>query len=139
LLISPADRGALFVGKWLAGYFFACLVAAFVLPALVVTWALPTDHLLALAGVLALGLVGWMATGTLLGAVAVSTRAREVLLPVLLFPLVLPLVLPAVNATATVLAGGPLQELVAPLVLVAAYDLIFLVLGFLLFSYTVEG
>jgi heme ABC exporter ATP-binding subunit CcmA/heme exporter protein CcmB len=139
LLVSPIDRGALFAGKWLAGYGFAFLVGALLVPAfavlleLRVSWA----QLAGLVGVLALGLAGWSAAGVLLGGMAVNTRAREVLLPVLLYPLVLPLVIPAVQATAIVLSGAPLSEAVGPLALIAAYDIVFLVLGFLFLSHVV--
>jgi heme exporter protein A len=139
LLLSPADRGALFVAKWLGGLIFGGVVAAVLLP-LVAAWlGLPARSLAALAGVLLLGLVGWVAAGTLLAAMAASTRTRELLLPVLLFPLVLPLLMPAVLASGQVIQGQPPAAWVQPLVLMAAYDVIFFVLGFLLFPVVVEG
>lgn len=139
LLLSPADRGALFTAKWLAGLVFSVLVAGFLLPLFVVWLGLPVQGLWNLAVVLLLGLAGWVAAGTLMAAMAASTRAREVLLPVLLYPLVLPLLIPAVHASARAIEGQPLTGLAAPLLLMAAYDLIFFVLGFLLFPYVVEG
>jgi heme exporter protein A len=139
LLASPADRGGLYLGKWLAGYVFSLVVAAVLLPAFVVLLNLPPVAVLPLAGVVALGLVGWQAAGTLTGALAVSARAREVLLPVLLFPVVLPLLIAAVQASAGVLAGTPVRELAAPLALMTAYSVIFLVVGFLLYPVIVEA
>jgi len=139
LLASPADRGALFVGKWLSGYAFSLLVAALLLPAFVALLAIRVAPpvLAALGAVVALGLVGWVAAGVLLAAMTTATRAREVLLPVLLYPLVLPLVVPAVQAAGSVLAGGG-AGLAAALVLIAAYDVVFCVLGFLLYGRVLE-
>jgi heme exporter protein B len=83
--------------------------------------------------------VGWQAAGTLMGALSVSARAREVLLPVLLFPVVLPLLIAAVQAAAGVLAEAPLADLAAPLALMVAYGVIFLIAGFLLYPVIVEA
>jgi heme exporter protein A len=139
LLLSPADRSGLFVGKFAAGYLFSLVVAAVLLPAFVVLLNLSPAVVVPLAGVVGLGLVGWQAAGTLAGALAVSTRAREVLLPVLLFPITLPLVIAAVKASAGVVAGQPMAELAAPLALMASYGVIFLVLGFLLYPLVMEN
>ena len=140
LAVSPVDRGAVFAGKWLAAYLFSMLVAAILLPTLVVLMGLTLtgSTVLALGAIAAAALAGWSATGVMLGTVAVSARAREVLLPVLLYPLVLPLVVPAVNASGAVIRGEPASALVAPIVLILAYDVIFWVMGFLLFEYVME-
>ena len=141
LRMAPVDRGSIFLGKWLSGYALGLLVAVGLLPAGVVWLGIPVDRLPALAMVVALGMVGWVAAGTLLSAMAVGTRAREVLLPVLLFPVVLPLIIPCVQFTSTLLSpppvAGPSQVL--PLALVLAFDVIFLVLGFLLLPFVVEA
>ena len=139
LLLAPIDRAALFFGKWLSGWLFSLIVAACVLVTSVAWLNVPPDRLPALAGVLALGMAGWVAAGTLLGMVAMNTRAREVLLPVLLYPAVLPLAIPAVRLTGIVMAAGGEGGGTWPLLaLVAAFDVIFLVLGFLLFPFVVE-
>ncbi|MCE7938585.1 MAG: hypothetical protein DYG90_08395 [Chloroflexi bacterium CFX6] len=91
-------------------------------------------------GCVALGLAGWAAAGTLMAAVAVATRAREVLLPLVLFPTVLPLLIPAVQATTVLLGLDDGGTVLWPLVtLMAACDVLFVVLGFLLFPIVVEG
>ncbi len=139
LVLAPIDRGAIFLGKWLSGWLFSLAVAACLLLVCTAWLNLPPARLPALMGVLALGLVGWGAAGTLLAAMAASTRAREVLLPVLLYPVVLPLVIPAVRLTELVLAteGAPAADLWPLVTLIAAYDVILMVLGFLLFPYVV--
>ncbi len=139
LQASPADRGGLFLGKWLAGYVFSLLLAAVLLPAFAVLLNLPLGALPGLAGVVALGLVGWQAAGTLMGTLAVTARAREVLLPVLLFPVVLPLLIAAVQASSGILTGLPLADYAPALALVGGYGIIFLVLGFLLYPVILES
>jgi heme exporter protein A len=141
LMVAPIDRGAIFVGKWLSGYALSLVLAAGLLPAGLVWLGIPASRMVGLAGIVALGLVGWVAAGTLVAAMAVASRAREVLLPVLLFPLVLPLILPAVEASALLLAPrvGDGPNLVPHLALIAAFDVIFLVLGFLLLPFVAEA
>jgi len=137
ILVSPIDRGAIFAGKWTAAYLFALLVAVMLLPFLVVLLELRITpmQVLETGVVLALGLAGWTAAGVLFGAMAVSTRAREVLLPVLLYPMVLPLVIPAVQATGLVFDGSGLAAAAGPLGLIVAFDAVFWVLGFLFLSH----
>ncbi len=141
LRLAPIDPAAIFGGKWLAGYLMGLIVAAGLLPAAVVWLGIPAGRLPALAGLVALGLIGWVAAGTLTAAMAVGTRAREVLLPVLLFPVVLPLVIAIVQATDLLLVPPPdlAFRWQAPLIFIAAFDLIFLVLGFLLLPFVLEA
>jgi heme exporter protein A len=137
MLASPADRGAVFLGKYLSGYAFALAVALPLMVAITILLGLPAGPLLGLAAIVGLGLVGWVAAGTMIAALTTRTRAREVLLPVVLFPLVLPLVIACVEASAAVVAGG--RSLASALALVGAYDVVFLVLAYLLFPAIVEG
>lgn len=139
LLVSPADRGALFLGKWLAGFFFALFVSIALFAALAVLFAVPSVDLSVLGATLVLGLAGWVAAGTLMSGMAVSTRAREVLLPIILFPLALPLVVPAVGASTVAFGLAPAVDLASSLALMAAYDVVYMVTGFLFFSHVVEG
>jgi heme exporter protein B len=87
--------------------------------------------------VLFLGNLGFAALATLFAAIAVRTRAREVLLPVLLLPLLVPVLIGAVKATEHVLAGG-LAQAGDALGVLAAFDVIFTVAGWLLFAYVVR-
>jgi heme exporter protein B len=68
----------------------------------------------------------------------VRTRAREVMLPLLLLPLVVPIFIGGVKVTARVLAGKPLADVAQWLNLIGAFDFIFLVVGWLVFEYAVE-
>ena len=86
-----------------------------------------------------LGTIGIAAVGTLLSAIAVNTKAREVMLPVLLFPIILPVVISAVKVTAGILDGIPLGDLAHWLRFLIAFDVIFLVVSYMTFDYVVQG
>jgi len=136
LLLLPVDRSALYLGKMLTNTLFMFLVEAITLPVYVVLFDLPLPPLLLL--VVFLGTVGFAAVGTLFAAMTVHTRAREVLLPVLLFPIVVPVIVAAVKLSAGLLDGVPLGEMVHWLRLLVAFDVIFLAVAYMTFDYVVE-
>jgi len=140
LLLTPGDKSAIYLGK-LAGNVLVMIVVEVVLLALfAVFFALDfTPVLPGLAAVLALGTLGLASVGTLFGAVTAQMRARELLFPVLLLPAVVPVLLSSVSATQTVLAGEPLADAAAWLKLLAAADLVYLVVGVLTFEFVLEG
>ena len=76
--------------------------------------------------------------GTLLAAMAVHTRAREVMLPVLLFPVSLPVVLAAVRVSQGLLAGVEWSRISAAFSLLVTYNVIFLAIAYMTFDYLVE-
>lgn len=140
LVLTPGDKSAIYLGK-LAGNVLVMIVVEVVLLALfAVFFAIDfTPFLPRLAAVLALGTLGLASVGTLFGAVTAQMRARELLFPVLLLPAVVPVLLASVSATQTVLAGEPLAEAAAWLKLLAAADLVYLVVGVLTFEFVLEG
>jgi heme exporter protein B len=90
------------------------------------------------AAAVALGLAGWSAAGILLAAVASAARTRDVLLPVVLYPLMLPLIPPAVRA-AEAAFGGDAGGLAVALGLLAAFDVVYVVVGWLAFPVVAEA
>ncbi len=137
-VLSPADPGALFIGKWLSGLALGCVVAAVLASASIVFLNAPTIPVAALGVVTLAGLSGWVAAATLVAAMVAGARSREALAPLILLPLATPLVIAAVEATAAVLAGAGLREMAPVLTLLGAYDVIFLVAGFLAYGYVLE-
>jgi heme exporter protein B len=136
LLLAPIDRGALFVAKLLVNLALLGVVELVALPAFVGLYNL-SPRPGALLAVVALGTLGFATVGTLFAAVAANTRAREALLPLLLFPVLVPVIIGAVKATGEGLPGA------APdgppwLGLLVAFDAIFLALGYVLFEYVIE-
>ena len=140
LVLTPGDKSAIYLGK-LAGNVLVMVVVEVVLVALfAVFFAIDfTPFLPGLAAVLALGTLGLASVGTLFGAVTAQMRARELLFPVLLLPAVVPVLLASVSATRAVLAGEPLADAAAWLKLLAAADLVYLVVGVLTFEFVLEG
>lgn len=138
LLLTPVDRSAIYLGKMLGNVLFITVVEIIILPIFMVLFNLPAEVLPPLLGVIILGTIGFAGVGTLFSAIAVHTRAREVLLPILLFPVVIPVLLAAVKLTAAILDGVPFAEVRNWFSLLVAFDLIFLALSFILFDYVME-
>jgi heme exporter protein B len=139
LLLYPGDRKAIFVGKLLANFAFVLLVEAFVLPLAAIFYHLPLlDPFPGLVGVILLGTFGFVTLGTFYAAVASRVRAREVLLPLLLFPMLIPLLVASVEATTALLAGDPMGDVGMWVRLLIAFDLIFFVAALFAFEYVIE-
>ena len=137
LLLAPMDRSAIFFGKALGNLVFMVIVEIILLP----LFSALFDVELLQTGVLvvtALGTVGYAAVGTLLAAIAVNTRAREVMLPILLLPLVIPALISAVQATGSLVEGGTMTEVGGWVRLLVIYDLIIVAVSMLTFEYIVE-
>jgi heme exporter protein B len=111
-----------------------------VLPLFAVLFTLELWHLLpSLMLYIFLGTCGFCVVGVLFSAVTLKARARELLLPLLLFPLMIPILLATVRTMEIILRSGDFQELLPWLRLLVGFDVIFLVLGFLLFESVLDG
>jgi len=88
--------------------------------------------------VILLGSVGYVAVGTLLSTMAVQTRTRDVMLPILLFPLVIPVLISAIKGSSGFLEGLEMVEIIPWLNLLIVYDVIFIAVAFMVFDYVVE-
>jgi len=137
LLLAPVDRVAIYFGKVAANLAFLGIVVAVVLPVYSVLYNVNL-FVPGLLGVIALGSIGYVAVGTLLAAMAVQARTRDLLLPILLFPVVLPVLIPAVRASTAILQGVPLEEVEIWIRLLIVYDVVFLVVAWWVFDYVVE-
>jgi heme exporter protein B len=138
LLLTPVDRSAIYLGKMLGNLLFIGVVEIIILPIFIVLFNLSAAHLPLLLGAMILGTIGFAGVGTLLSAMAVHTRARDVLLPILLFPVVIPVMLASVKLTSAILDGLPFADVQNWFSLLVAFDLIFLVLSVILFDYVTE-
>jgi len=138
LLLAPMDRSAIYFGKMLGNLIFICTIEALILPIFSVLFDLNLIQPSLLLTIF-LGTVGFAGVGTLLSAIAVNTRAREVMLPVLLFPIILPVVIAATKATGGILDGLPLGDIAHWLRFLVAFDIIFLVVSYMTFDFVVQG
>lgn len=139
LLAAPVDREAIYLGKMLANLAFVAVVQAVSLPAVALLYNVPVGaYALPLVGVVALAAIGLVAVGTLFSAMAVNTRLAELLLPLLALPFFVPVILPAAQATARLMSGRAVSEVADYLKLLAAFDIVFLVVCTLAYPYTLE-
>lgn len=137
LLLSPVDRSAIYFGKAIGNLVFMLLVEAIVLPVYSVLYSVNLLQA-GLLLVIVLGSVGYTAVGTLLASMAVQTRTRDILLPILLFPLAVPVLIAAVKASAGFLEQIPSAEILPWLNILIVYDIIFTAVAFMVFDYIVE-
>jgi heme exporter protein B len=91
-----------------------------------------------LALIFLIGTLGFTAVGTLLSAIAVNTKMREVLLPLILFPVILPVLINAVEATGIVLNRGDYGALKLPMTIMSAFTIVFVTIAYLLFEHVLE-
>lgn len=138
LLLLPASARGLYYGKAVANWAQLALLGVALVPVMVVLYDAGTLRLLSLLGVILLGTAGLSAPGTLYAAMTAQTRARQTLLPLLLFPLVVPVLLAAVKATSLLILGDPMEQLRPWATLLVAFDVIHWSLGGLLFGLVVE-
>lgn len=135
LLLAPIPRPAIYLGKTLGTLLFLSLVECALVLEVAVLFNLDLRHTWpVLAALLALGSIGFAATGNLFAAMGVRTGARDMVLAVALFPIIAPTLLSGVVATRELLGGAPLHELWGWIRILAAFDILFVTAGALLFE-----
>lgn len=139
LMLSPVDPAAIFAGKTLANFCYLWVLELVVFPAFVLFFDVPVGNLL--PGILLVALaanVGLASAGTLLGAASQYVRARELLLPLMLFPIVLPLILGAIRLTGSLLDGAGLAPQAQWFMLMGTFDVALPAIGAVVFEYVVN-
>lgn len=140
LLLSPLDRGALFLAKTAFNLILMLLVEIVVIPLFWILFNLDSWNLLPQIFLVSLlGTVGFCGLGTMMAAVTLRARARELLLPLVLFPLMIPVILATIRCMETILRMGEFGEALPWLRLLLGFDVIFLTLGVLLFDHVIES
>ncbi len=137
LLLAPVDRSAIYFGKMISNLAFMLTVEVIILPVYSVLYNVNLFQP-GLLMVILLGSIGYSGVGTLLAAMSVQTRTRDILLPILLFPVIIPVLLAAVKASSGFLEGVEISEIILPINLLIVYDIIFISLAFMFFEYIVE-
>ena len=138
LLLLPAGQRALYYGKAIANWLQLSLLGMALLPVMVVLYDAEIPRVGALIGIVLLGSAGLSAPGTLYAAMASQARAKQTLLPLLLFPLVVPVLLASVKASSLLLSGDPMGQVRSWATLLISFDLIYWSLCGLLFDRIVE-
>jgi len=138
LILSPLDRGALYIGKLVAAFIFMALAEAAAVVLMVLFFNLDFDaRLLRLAPIIALGALGFSALSTLLAAISGRIRGGDLLLPLIAVPMFVPALIAGVKASGAALSGAPFDAFAQWLKILIAFDVIFLAVGFLLFEHVV--
>jgi len=137
LLSCPISREVIYVGKMLSSLLFMLIIEAIALPifAFLFNLSVLSPQLITITF---LTTVGFASVGTLFSALAVNTRAREMVLPILFLPIVVPLIISAVKASGLVLSGESWGGLSSWLRIIGAFDIIFLVASYLVFAFVIE-
>ncbi|MCL4820729.1 MAG: heme exporter protein CcmB [Vicinamibacteria bacterium] len=138
LLLLPVPPTILFYAKALANTLQLALLGAVLVPVAIVLYGAETARPLALFGLLVLGAAGLAAPGTLYATMTARARAKQTLLPLLLFPLVVPVLIAATKASSLLILGDPMRQLAAWLTLLAAFCGIYWTLCGLMFGLIVE-
>jgi heme exporter protein B len=138
--LAPIDRTALFAAKAAALLVYLLLLELIVVPVFAIFFLDSAAALPPLVAVMLLADLGLAATGTLISSMAVHSRARDLLVPLVLLPLIVPLMIAATGASEPLLGmGGPSYERFGTwLAVLGLYDLVFLLVGYAVFDFLVE-
>lgn len=138
LLLLPSSPPVLYYGKVIANWIRLTILGVALLPLTVVLYDAGTLALPKLFLIIVLGAAGLSAPGTLYAAMTSQLKAKQTLLPLLLFPLIVPALLASVKATSLVIGGDPMQQGGSWITLLVAFDLIYWSLCGLLYGRVIE-
>jgi len=139
LMLTPTDRTLIYAGKMISNTIFVFLVGLIIVPLFVIFFNYNfLETLVPLIPVILLGSIGFVSVGTLFSAMALNTRLREVLLPILLFPIIIPVIVSAVKLSGLALEGKSILEAESSLKLLIAFDIIFVTACSVMFEYVLE-
>ena len=139
ILLSPIPRDAIYLGKVVANFLLLTAVTVLIFGVFAIFFGLQFGgHPLALAGVVLLGILGFVAIGTLFSAISAGTTMGDTLLPILVFPVLIPVVIYGVSATSRLFQGLPVSEVDGNIRIMGAFAVVALAAGAVLFRYVVE-
>ena len=134
LMMCPVGRDLVYLGKMLGTFLFVLLVELIMLPIFAVIFNLPLFEP-GLWIITLMATFGFASVGATFSAIAVNTKAKEILLPILFFPIAAPVIIAAAEATRAVLAGDSIGDYSRWLQLMAVFDVMFVVIGSITFDF----
>ena len=137
LLLCPVTRDVIYFGKLLGIFLFMLVAEVILLPVFAILYNLDVFEI-GMFVIMTLTTLGFAGIGTLFSAIAVNTRSREMMLPMLLLPLASPIIIAAVESTRIVLDGGTWSEIGQWWQLILAFDVIFLIASSFVFGSVLE-
>lgn len=139
MMLTPADRTAIYFGKLLSNILFLSVMEAFILPVFMIFFNVDIlSHLGSLLIVVILGSLGFCALGTLLSSLATNLKTREIMLPILLYPLSVPIVIGSVRMTTQVMAGESLADMMNWIGLISCFDIIYIGVSIMTIDHILE-
>jgi heme exporter protein B len=139
VLLALHDSSALFIAKMLAQMVYLLIVGLCILPLCGIWFHIDFIACIGDIGIVfVLGILGLSIVGTLFAMITLHTRAREVMLPMLFLPVSVPLTIASVYATAQLIAGMTLRDIVDYISLIGVFDIVFFTLVLLVFDHIVE-
>ena len=139
IMITPIDRGAIYLGKLISNAIFMLLMEIFILPFFSLLFNIPLLFILPKLLLLNIvGTIGFSSVGTILSAIAANTRMREVLLPILLFPVIVPLLIGVVEGTSILLRNLEMGGYYNWLKILVVFDTVFIVVSYWIFDQVLE-
>lgn len=138
LLLFPVPRASIFLGKLLANWLYMTLLGLVIVPVTAVFFNVTLKRLPLLILVIVLGTLGFALVATFYAALTANLRARESLLPVLMFPVVVPVIQRSVFATAEIIGQGDISFILGHVQILLAFDLVYFVVCTALFHFVTE-
>lgn len=139
LILTPADRTAIYFGKLISNLIFLMVMEIFILPLFMVFFNVDLIPFLGpLLVVIFIGTLGFCAIGTLLSSLASNLKTREIMLPILLYPLIVPVMIAVVRMTGQILDGQSLGTMMNWVGLTLAFDIVFIGVSILTIDHILE-
>ena len=137
MMLCPVDRAVIYWGKLISSCVFMLIVAFIITPIFLVLFNLPL-FLPELALIIFLATLGFAAIGTLFSALAINTRSRDVMLPILFLPTVVPVIVAAVKATDIILKSRSWEDMLIWLQLLIIFDIVYMTVSTLVFEHVIQ-
>ncbi len=139
LMLAPLDRSSIYFGKMIGNLVLMLVAETFIIPIFIVLFNINVmDRFFWQTAALLLGTVGFITVGTLIAAMSVNLRAREMLGPILMLPVVAPVVIAAVQMSGGLIRGEPIGGLYVWIEILIAFNVIYLVISWLVFEKLIE-
>jgi len=137
LLLTPVSRESIYFGKMLSMFIFMTISELVLLPIYAILFNTPILHPILLL-IVVLGTIGFASLGTLFSAMAVNTRSREIMLPVMFLPIVMPILIGSVVASGNILDGGGWSDAARGIHIIIVFDVLSLVVSPILFEQIIQ-
>lgn len=139
LLLCPISPWGIFLAKMIVVFIFTAIMEIFTLAIFAILYNINLlPFLFPLGLIIFLGTLGFTTIGTIFSAMSANTKARDVMISLLVFPVAIPIIIASVKATGAILNGESLQNIFPWLKILIAFDLLFLLIAHLSFRFIME-